>query len=104
MLNKRFRLVESQYVTIFKISVMATTPSFAESREQETGAIDIVKNKNPLLQISQRELSAKLLEWQYGRLQKLLRALSCTNPIKDTSESLNDISSSLKIEVVGNIQ
>ena len=111
---KRFRcwLVESkQYVyDIQKICDGKLIKSFAEILnnpkkyvvEQETGAIDIAKNKIREGDIAKYQ--REVFEWQYGVVVFKNCGFELYNPINDTTESLTDISISFsKIEVVGNI-
>lgn len=116
---KRFRcwLVESkQYVyDIQKICDGKLIKSFAEILnnpkkyvvEQETGAIDIAKNKireGDIAKYRNANYQREVFEWQYGVVVFKNCGFELYNPIKDTSESLTDISISFsKIEVVGNI-
>ena len=110
-------MVESkQYVyDIQKICDGKLIKSFAEILnnpekyvvEQETGAIDIVKNKireGDIAKYRNANYQREVFEWQYGVVVFKNCGFELYNPIKDTSESLNDISISFsKIEVVGNI-
>ena len=116
---KHFRcwLVESkQYVyDIQKICDGKLIKSFAEILnnpekyvvEQETGAIDIVKNKireGDIAKYRNANYQREVFKWQYGVVVFKNCGFELYNPIKETSESLTDISISFsKIEVVGNI-
>ena len=75
--------------------------------EQETGAIDIAKNKireGDIAKYRNANYQREVFEWQYGVVVFKNCGFELYNPIKDTTESLTDISISfLKIEVVGNI-
>ena len=117
--TKHFRcwLVESkQYVyDIQKICDGKLIKSFAEILnnpekyvvEQETGAIDIAKNKireGDIAKYRNANYQREVFEWQYGVVVFRNCGFELYNPIKDTAESLTDISISFsKIEVVGNV-